>query len=216
MGENSDIVSTALQIIEFLGTFTFAVSGIRQAAAKHVDWFGGFVCGFAVAIGGGTIRDMMLGVPPFWMLAPQYLICTVLAQLTVIAFAKHLKKLNNTWFVFDTLGLGLFTVAGIQKTLALNYPFWVVIVMGCITGVAGGMIRDVLLNNVPLIFKKEMYAMACIAGGCLYTLCYHLGMEDGLNSAICFLLICVMRFLAMRYHISLPVLHSDEESEEDS
>ena len=126
------------QIIEFLGTFAFAISGIRHAAAKQFDWFGGYVCGIAVAIGGGTIRDVMLGTTPFWMTNPIYMICTALALVFVIVFAKHMEGLRNTWFVFDTLGLALFTIAGIQKSLAFGQPFWVAIIMGCITGSAGG------------------------------------------------------------------------------
>ena len=129
-----EFARTLQHLIEFLGTFAFAISGIRHAAAKHFDWFGGFVCGFAVAIGGGTIRDVMLGVTPFWMTSPVYIICTVLAQLFVISFAHKMRWLDNAWFVFDTLGLALFTIAGIQKTLSYDHPFWVAIVMGCITG----------------------------------------------------------------------------------
>lgn len=166
--ENPEIVHSIQQIIEFVGTFAFAISGIRHAAAKNFDWFGGFVCGIAVAIGGGTIRDVMIGVTPFWMTSSIYIICTVLAQLFVIVFSKFLKRLDNTWFVFDTLGLALFTIAGIQKSLAYDFPFWVAIIMGCITGSAGGVIRDVLLNNVPIIFHKEIYAMASIVGGIAY------------------------------------------------
>ena len=99
------------QVIEFLGTFAFAISGIRHAAAKHFDWFGGYVCGIAVAIGGGTIRDVMLGTTPFWMTNPFYIICTAFALVFVVMFAKHLESLRNTWFVFDTLGLALFNIA---------------------------------------------------------------------------------------------------------
>ena len=125
--EYEDIIQ---QIIEFLGTFAFAISGIRHAAAKHFDWFGGYVCGIAVAIGGGTIRDVMLGATPFWMTNPFYMICTALALLFVIIFSKHLEGLRNTWFVFDTLGLALFTIAGIQKSLLYGQPYWVAIIMG--------------------------------------------------------------------------------------
>ena len=126
-------IRTILIIIEFLGTFAFAISGIRHAAAKHFDWFGGYVCGFAVAIGGGTIRDVMLGVTPFWMLDPIYVICTGIALLTIVVFGRFMTRLSNAWFVFDTLGLALFTIAGIQKTITLGHPFWVAIIMGCIT-----------------------------------------------------------------------------------
>ena len=159
-----------IKIIELLGTFAFAISGIRHAAAKQFDWFGGYVCGVAVAIGGGTIRDVMLGTTPFWMTTPIYLICTAVALLTVAFFGKWMEPLKNAWFVFDTLGLALFTIAGIQKSIALGQPFWVAIIMGCITGAAGGVIRDVLLNNEPVIFHKEIYAMASVLGGLVYWL----------------------------------------------
>ena len=101
----------------------------------------------------------MLGVRPFWMLSPIYLICTLFAQLVVIACHRYLKRLDNTWFLFDTLGLALFNIAGIQKSLECGFSFWVAIIMGCITGAAGGVIRDVLLNEEPVIFRKEIYAM---------------------------------------------------------
>lgn len=205
-----DFVVSLQTIIEFLGTFAFAISGIRHAAAKHFDWFGGFVCGVAVAIGGGTIRDVMLGVTPFWMLSPFYLVCTALAQVFVIVFARSLKKLSNAWFVFDTLGLALFTVAGLQKSLDCGHAFWVAIIMGCITGSAGGVIRDVLLNNEPVIFRKEIYAMASITGGVVYWLLSLLDINAGIPAAVTFVIVIAIRFLAVRYHISLPVLKSEE------
>ena len=197
-------------MIEFLGTFAFAISGIRHAAAKHFDWFGGFVCGIAVAIGGGTIRDVMLGVTPFWMTSSIYIICTVLAQVFVITFAHYLKRLDNAWFFFDTLGLALFTIAGLQKTIDCGHPFWVAIIMGCITGSAGGVIRDVLLNNAPVIFQKEIYAMASVVGGLAYWGLVEGGMNVSMAVIISFLLICIIRILAVKYHISLPILHVEE------
>ncbi len=208
--QNPEIVHSLQQGIEFVGTFAFAISGIRHAAAKNFDWFGGFVCGIAVAIGGGTIRDVMIGVTPFWMTSSIYIICTVLAQLFVIVFSKFLKRLDNTWFVFDTLGLALFTIAGIQKSLAYDFPFWVAIIMGCMTGSAGGVIRDVLLNNVPIIFQKEIYAMASILGGLLYWVLISLGVDVSITVVSSFLVVCVIRFLAVRYHLSLPRLRLEE------
>ena len=208
--EDIDFVHSVQQIIEFVGTFAFAISGIRHAAASRFDWFGGFVCGVAVAIGGGTLRDMMLGVTPFWMLSPFYLLCTALAQVFVIVFARWLKKLDNAWFVFDTLGLALFTIAGLQKTLDCGHAMWVAIIMGCITGSAGGVIRDIFLNRTPLIFQKEIYAMASIVGGIVYWLLLEADVNVGLASVATFILICTIRFLAMRYHISLPHLHAEE------
>ena len=208
--EDTQIVHTVQQAIEFVGTFAFAIYGIRHAAGKHFDWFGGFVCGFAVAIGGGTIRDVMLGVTPFWMTSSIYIICTVLAQIFVIVFSRSLKRLNNAWFVFDTLGLALFTIAGLQKTLACGHPFWVAIIMGCITGAAGGVIRDVLLNNEPVIFHKEIYAMASILGGLVYWLLMYAGLSVGIVAIVTFVTICLVRFLAVKYHIALPILHGEE------
>ncbi len=198
------------QVVEFLGTFAFAISGIRHAAAKHFDWFGGYVCGIAVAIGGGTIRDVMLGTTPFWMTSPFYMLCTAFALVVVIVFARHLERLNNAWFVFDTLGLALFTIAGIQKSLAFHQPFWVAIIMGCITGAAGGVIRDVLLNNEPVIFRKEIYAMACVVGGLVYWLLVLISAPLEFTVAASFLVTCTIRFLAVRYHISLPLLRDEK------
>ena len=200
-----------LAVLEFLGTFAFAISGIRHAAAKNFDWFGGFVCGIAVAIGGGTIRDVLLDVRPFWMSNPMYIMCTFLAQLFVIVFAKYIRKLDNAWLVFDTIGLALFTVAGMQKTLDMGFPFWVAIVMGMLTGSAGGVIRDVLLNNVPVIFQKEIYAMASVVGGIVYWLMGFLEINATISAVTTFTTIVAIRFLAVRYHISLPKLHSFED-----
>ena len=210
MMSHQELYEPLLNVIEFLGTFAFAISGIRHAAAKHFDWFGGFVCGIAVAIGGGTLRDMMLGVTPFWMTSSIYLICTLIAQMFVIIFAHSLKRLDNTWFFFDTLGLALFTVAGLQKTLDCGHPFWVAIIMGTITGSAGGVIRDVLLNNVPVIFKKEIYAMASIVGGAAYWGLVECGCDMTVSVIIAFVLIVLIRIFAVKYHISRPVLRGEE------
>ena len=195
-----------IRIIEILGTLAFAISGIRHAAAKQFDWFGGYVCGVAVAIGGGTLRDLLLSATPFWMTEPIYLICTASAFLFVVLFHHWMQWLDNAWFVFDTLGLALFNVAGIQKSLEYGQPIWVAIIMGCITGSAGGVIRDVLLNNEPVIFRKEIYALACILGGCAYLVLLEAGVPITLTAAISFTLTCLVRFLSVRYKISLPIL----------
>ena len=197
-------LSLIQQVLEFLGTFAFAISGIRHAAAKHFDWFGGYVCG--VAIGGGTIRDVMLGTSPFWTTNPFYLLCTAFALLFVIVCRKHLERLKNAWFVFDTLGLALFTIAGIQKSIAFGQPYWVAIIMGCITGAAGGVIRDILLNNEPVIFQKEIYATACVLGGVSYWAIVTLGFPIEIATMCSFLITCVIRLVAVKYHIALPKL----------
>lgn len=204
------LVNSVQTIIEILGTLAFAISGIRHAAAKHFDWFGGFVCGFAVAIGGGTLRDVMLGLPPFWMTSPLYIVCTIVAQIFVISFSRMLKRLDNAWFFFDTLGLASFTITGIQKTIECGYPFWVAIIMGCITGAAGGVIRDVLLNKTPVVLRKEIYAMASIVGGLLYWVLTDINVNMAITGVATFVFIVTIRILAVKYHISLPVLKDEE------
>ena len=194
------------QVIEFLGPFAFAISGIRHAAEKTFDWFGGYVCGIAVAIGGGTIRDLMLGTTPFWMTSPFYMLCTALALVVVVVFSRWIERLQNAWFVFDTLGLALFTIAGIQKSIAFGQPYWVAIIMGCISGAAGGVIRDIMLVREPVIFHKEIYAMASVMGGLAYWLTIQLDNSVELSAIISFAVTCVIRFLAVRYHLSLPKL----------
>ena len=205
----TELYDPLMKIIEVLGTFTFVVSGIRHAAAKHFDWFGGFVCGIAVAIGGGTIRDVMLGVTPFWMTSSMYMTCAVLALFFVLIFSHYLKRLDNAWFIFDALGLGLFTIAGIQKTIGCGYPFWVAIIMGCITGSAGGVMRDVFLNNLPVIFQKEIYATACVAGGFVYWGLALLNLSVTWVALITFIVICLIRFLAVKYHITFPSIKDE-------
>ena len=210
INHDPEFVITLQRVIEFIGTFAFALSGIRLAASKHYDWLGGFVCGIAVAIGGGTIRDVMLGIRPFWMLSPIYMICTLFAQCVVIVCHHYLRRLDTTWFLFDTLGLALFNIAGIQKTLECGFPFWVDIIMGCITGAAGGVIRDVLLNEEPVIFRREIYAMACVVGGLTYWLLSWLQVSLYITVIATFAIVCAIRFLAVRYHISLPKLRDEE------
>lgn len=204
---------TFVQILDFIGTFAFAISGIRLASAKHFDWFGAYVCGFAVAVGGGTIRDVLLDVTPVWMTNPIYLLCTALALFWVIIFGKHLIHLNNSLFTFDAIGLALFTVVGCEKALVLGFPWWVAIIMGSITGAAGGVIRDVLINETPLIFRKEIYALACVAGGMIYWICQLCGAEPVICQVSGGVTVFLTRVLAVKYNICLPILAGHEETE---
>lgn len=200
-----------VDIIEYIGAFAFAISGIRLASAKKFDWFGAYVVGLVAAIGGGTLRDLLLGVTPFWMTQPSYLIVTAVALLCVILFSKYLIKLNNTFFIFDAIGLGLFVVVGIERTLVEGFSFWVAIIMGMITGSAGGIFRDILINEVPLIFRKDIYAMACVIGGLVFLVCVKLGVSNVLTQIIAAVSVIIIRILAVKFHISLPVLKSDDE-----
>lgn len=205
---------TFTQVLDFIGTLAFAISGIRLASAKRFDLFGAYVVGVVTAIGGGTMRDLMLGNQIFWMTNSFYLICSAIALVWVITFRRLLVRQNNTWFLFDTIGLALFTVTGIEKTLTApaEYPFWVAIIMGAITGAAGGVFRDVFINEVPLIFRKEIYALACVIGGIVYGLCYHIfGLDTITSGLICGATVIIMRLLAVKYKLHLPILKGEPE-----
>ncbi len=202
---------TLLQIIDFVGTFAFAISGIRLASAKQFDWFGAYVVGAATAIGGGTLRDVMLDVPVFWMHDGFYLSCTGLALVWVILFRRYLIHMHNTFFIFDAIGLALFTIVGIQKTLDCGLPIWVAVVMGTMTGAAGGVIRDVLINEEPLIFRKEIYAMACVVGGIVFGICNWFGLASEITLPACGTAVFLTRVLAVKHHICLPTLKSEDE-----
>ncbi len=199
-----------IDLIEFAGTFAFAISGIRLAAQKRFDWFGAYVVGLVTAIGGGTIRDVLLNTTPFWMQNSSYLIVTGLTLVFVIMFKKHLMRFNNAFFIFDTIGLGLFVVVGLEKSLQFGFPYWVAILMGCMTGAAGGVLRDVLLREVPLIFQKEIYAMACVFGGLVYYLLDVLGVSNFITQVSVVCCIILIRIIAVRFKIGLPVLNYDE------
>ena len=200
-----------VQVLDFIGTFAFAISGIRLASAKRFDWFGAYVVGFVTAIGGGTMRDVLLDVTPVWMTDPMYLLCTAFSLFWVIAFSKYLIHLHNTFFIFDAIGLALFTIVGIQKTIDCGMPIWVATVMGTMTGAAGGVIRDVLINEEPLIFRKEIYAMACVVGGVVFGISSWLRAPEELTLILCGAAVFLTRVLAVKYHICLPTLKAEEE-----
>ena len=143
-----------ITLCDYVGTFAFAISGIRLASAKKFDWFGAYVVGVVTAVGGGTIRDVLLNATPFWMLQLSYLVISGLALLFVLVFRKYVVR----------------PVVGIAKTLDFGFPMWVAVVMGTITGAFGGMMRDILINEEPLIFRKDIYALACVFGLSLYLL----------------------------------------------
>lgn len=195
---------------DYAGTFAFAISGIRLASAKKFDWFGAYVVGAVTAVGGGTIRDVLLDATPFWMTQASYLIVTGLALLFVAIFRKYVIRLNNTIFIFDAIGLGLFTVVGIAKSLEYGFPIWVAIIMGTITGAFGGMLRDTLINEVPLIFRKDIYASACVMGGLIYYACQQLGVSPAMTQFFAAASVFITRAVAVRYHISLPVLKGED------
>ncbi len=197
---------TFFSVIEILGTLAFAISGIRLAAAKRFDWFGAYVVGITTAIGGGTMRDIMLDLTPFWMLNGDYLVVTAFAMVIVIGLRKYLVRLDNTFYIFDAIGLGLFTVVGIEKTLAAGFPMWVAVVMGTITGAAGGVLRDILINEEPLIFRKEIYALACVFGGIVFWGCQLLGLSGAALQIAAAVSVIAVRIVAVVFQLRLPIL----------
>ena len=200
-----DVETTFLFIVEVIGTIAAAISGIRMAASKQFDWFGAYSVGLVTAIGGGTLRDILLGIPVFWMQTWWYLAVTGLSLLVVISFQKLLLH-TRILFIFDTVGLALFVDIGIQKSLVAGYPIWVAIVMGIITGALGGVLRDIVLNQEPLLFKKDFYATACLIGGLVYWIVLLSGGSVPAQCLICAATVILIRVLAVRYEWSLPHL----------
>lgn len=210
--------STFLLIIEAIGTFAFAISGIRLAAYKNFDLFGAYTIGLVTAIGGGTLRDLLLDIPVFWMQTWIYLAITGVALVVVILFRRILISMNRMLFIFDTVGLALFVVIGIQKSLVI-YPMWVAMVMGVITGSFGGVVRDILINEEPLFFRKDIYATACLAGGFAYWISNSIGWSDVTSQILCAVTIILLRMCALRFNWSLPQLRyspGDEKVEKNS
>lgn len=203
---------------DYLGTLAFAVSGIRLAAGKGLDWFGAYVVGFVTAVGGGTIRDILLDIKPFWLVQPSYLIITALGLIFTIIFRRQVVRLNHSLFVFDAIGLGLFVVVGVAKSYAAGFPWWVAVIMGTVTGSFGGLLRDVLINETPLIFRTDFYASACVLGSIIYVL---MGRYSSLPiewvQFISAISVFVFRVLAVVLHIQLPTFNPklNEKSEQE-
>lgn len=203
---------------DYLGTLAFAISGIRLAAGKELDWFGAYVVGFVTAVGGGTIRDILLDIKPFWLVQPSYLIITALGLIFTIIFRRQVVRLNHSLFVFDAIGLGLFVVVGVAKSYAAGFPWWVAVIMGTVTGSFGGLLRDVLINETPLIFRTDFYASACVLGSIIYVL---MGRYSSLPiewvQFISAISVFVFRVLAVVLHIQLPTFNPKltEKSEQE-
>jgi uncharacterized membrane protein YeiH len=204
-----------LQLIDILGTFSFAVSGAFFAMEKKLDPFGVLILSFVTAIGGGTLRDIMIGnLPVGWLRNETATVVIFVGAIGSMFFSQWLKKLNITLFLFDALGLGLFTIIGIQKGMELNFSVGVCVALGTITASFGGVIRDVLLNNVPLVFRKEIYALASIIGGLIYYLLTKTALNDDAAKIICILLIFFIRLMAVKYKLSLPAFYSKNKKDE--
>lgn len=198
-----------LDIIETGGTIAFGLSGAFMAMEKRLDPFGVIIITFVTAIGGGTVRDILIGKTPVTWLQDDSTALEILATaIAALLFGKYLKQLSKTMFFFDSLGLGLFTVVGIEKGQEAGLSPLICIALGTTTGCFGGVLRDVLLNNIPLIFRKEIYASACIAGGILYFSLAQTGILLEYITTITIVFIVLIRVIAVRYKISLPASYN--------
>ncbi len=201
------------RIIDMVGIIAFSIAGAFAAMEKKLDVFGIFIIAFVTALGGGTLRDVLTGdVPVKWMYDLSQGILVLISTAAVLLFTNTIKNFNKTLLLFDSFGLGFFTVVGIQKGILLNMHPAICIALGTITACFGGVIRDILLNNIPLIFQKEIYATACIFGGLIYFLLRKVMVSQMLLEAICITAIFTLRLLATRYNWQLP-LHKHSTAE---
>lgn len=191
--------------LDLIGTFVFAISGTIVAGEKRLDLFGAAFIGFVTAIGGGTLRDMMIGISPVsWISSTSYLYVIVLAVLITFILKEQIFQFRRTIFLFDTIGIGVFTIIGVEKALAHGISTPVAIIMGILTAVAGGVIRDTLTNQVPQVFRKEIYATACLAGAVVYIVLKRFGVQPEINQTATILIIIGIRVISVKQKLSLP------------
>jgi len=194
-----------IYIFDIFGTFAFAISGAIAGVRKKMDLYGILVLAIVTAVGGGTLRDTLLGrTPPFIFKDYNYLYVSVFAALIVFFFHKKLEERYSLLLIMDALGLGVFTVIGISIGLDSNIGYPGALLMGVMTGTAGGMVRDVLQKEIPLVLQREIYASACIAGGFVFLGFEYFGLNRNLGIVISALLVFAVRFLSIRNRWSLP------------
>ncbi|WP_394749747.1 trimeric intracellular cation channel family protein [Spongiimicrobium salis] len=195
-------------VIDILGTIAFSISGVLVAMDKKLDLFGVFIVAFVTAVGGGTLRDILIGnTPVVWLQEPVYMFTIFGSVLFAIVFQAKLKYFRKSLFLFDTIGLGLYTLVGVEKGVAADLIPVMCIALGTITASFGGVIRDILCNEIPVIFRKEIYATVCILGGAAYFVLQKLPFADTYAYAIAILLIISLRIIAVRYKIALPNIY---------
>jgi uncharacterized membrane protein YeiH len=194
-----------METIETLGTIAFAISGTFAAMERRLDPFGVLIIAFVTSIGGGTVRDLLIGdTPVAWMRDVNYCLLILVTSLMTIFFKTHIKKFKVTLFLFDSLGLGLFTMLGIQKGIMFGLSPGICVALGTITGCFGGVIRDTLLNTIPLIFHKEIYATACILGGILFYALKYFNLKDDVATISVIAFIFLLRVVVVRFKLALP------------
>lgn len=191
-----------LQIWEILGTFVFCVSGALAAREKTMDWFGMFVMAFVTGAGGGMIRSVLIGdVPPLFLKDPQVFGLATLGTLAALAGTTWWQKVRRVVSLFDAIGIGLFTVTGIRISQDHGLPWWSCLALGVITATFGGVLRDVLRNEIPLVLRKEIYATACIIGGLAMLGLQLLNLHEGVVLGVTTTIIVTIRMLAIRYAV---------------
>jgi uncharacterized membrane protein YeiH len=206
-----DLPAPALiPFIDVVGTFVFAISGTQTAIDKKLDPFGASVIAFATALGGGTVRDLLLNLRPVWIQEERLLITVFVAVVVTLLFRKEIGRFRRTMFLFDTVGIALFTVLGMEKALRLGVPALIALVMGVVSAVFGGVVRDILCNEIPLIFRREVYATACLAGGASYLLMRLAPVPAGVPVWIAIGIIILIRVLAVRLKWAFPNLTPEE------
>ena len=200
--------------LDYFGVFVFAFSGALMAGRYKLDPFGVAVLAAVTAIGGGTVRDVILQTPVFWLTQPTYLYIILITASLTILFVRQPKRIPKRFmYVADAFGLALFAVLGTQKALDLGSSYMVAVMMGTITGVVGGMIRDLMCNVIPLILRKEIYALAAILGGSIFVLLYHLGVNENDASIIAIVCALTIRLAAIYWKVSLPAFHIEEKQD---
>jgi uncharacterized membrane protein YeiH len=194
-------------LIDLIGTMAFAISGVLTAFHKRLDPFGVFIIAFVTAVGGGTLRDMLIGRTPVgWMQDINYVYVIGLGYIIALIFRKKLDRLRTSLFLFDTIGLGVFTLIGLEKGIEVHLHPVICIALGTMTACFGGVIRDILCNEIPVIFRREIYATICIFGGVVFFALKYFQINNDLLYLITSLVIIAVRLLAVKYKWYLPTL----------
>ena len=195
-------------LIDMFGTAAFSISGVFAAMERRLDIFGILVIAFVTAIGGGTIRDVMIGdFPVTWMRSANYSIVIFISAGIAILFNKLDKDYGRILLLFDSIGLGFFTIVGIRKGIQFDFSIGLCIAVGTITACFGGLVRDIILNQIPHILHKEIYATACIFGGTIYFILLRTNLNQTALDLICVSMVVIIRLLAVKYKWSLPSLY---------